>query len=88
MLRAGSLSLWLTSPRMMLSLLAETADGVLIEWVNTGTLHGAPFELRGADRFTLRDGKAPEGFPISIRGRSSNGDPEPDAGVASGESRS
>jgi ketosteroid isomerase-like protein len=41
---------------------AETADGVLIEWVNTGTLRGAPFELRGADRFTLRDGKATEGY--------------------------
>jgi hypothetical protein len=39
----------------------ETADGVLIEWVNTGTLHGAPFELRGADRYTLCDGKATEG---------------------------
>jgi hypothetical protein len=42
---------------------AETADGsILIEWVNTGTLHGAPFELRGADRFTIRDGKASEGY--------------------------
>jgi hypothetical protein len=42
---------------------AETDDGsVLIEWVNTGTLHGAPFELRGADRFTLKDGKASEGY--------------------------
>ena len=40
----------------------ETEDGVLIEWVNTGTLHGRPVELRGADRFTLRDGKASEGF--------------------------
>lgn len=40
---------------------AETNDGVLIEWVNTGTLHGQPIELRGADRFTLRDGKATEG---------------------------
>jgi hypothetical protein len=41
---------------------AETADGsVLIEWLNTGTLHGAPFELRGADRYTLKDGKATEG---------------------------
>ena len=40
----------------------ETADGVLIEWVNTGTLHGPPFELRGADRFTLRDGKASAGY--------------------------
>jgi SnoaL-like domain len=41
---------------------AETDDGVLIEWVNTGTLHGDPFELRGADRYTLRDGKATEGY--------------------------
>jgi hypothetical protein len=40
---------------------AETEDGVLIEWVNTGTLHGAPFELRGVDRFTLKEGKASEG---------------------------
>jgi hypothetical protein len=40
----------------------ETADGVLIEWVNTGTLRGAPFVLRGVDRFTLRDGKASEGY--------------------------
>jgi len=40
----------------------ETADGVLIEWVNTGTLRGVPFELRGVDRFTLRDGKASEGY--------------------------
>jgi hypothetical protein len=40
---------------------AETGDGVLIEWVNVGTLHGAPLELRGADRYTLRDGKASEG---------------------------
>jgi SnoaL-like domain len=41
---------------------AKTADGVLIEWVNNGTLHGVPFELRGADRYTLRDGKATEGY--------------------------
>jgi ketosteroid isomerase-like protein len=40
---------------------AETEDGVLIEWVNTGTLHGAPLELRGTDRYTLKDGKATEG---------------------------
>jgi hypothetical protein len=40
---------------------AETEDGVLVEWVNTGTLNGTPFELRGADRYTLRDGKASEG---------------------------
>lgn len=41
---------------------AETDDGVLIEWVNTGTLNGAPVELRGADRYTLRDGKGAEGY--------------------------
>lgn len=40
----------------------ETADGVLIEWVNSGTLRGAPLAIRGADRFTLRDGKAVEGY--------------------------
>jgi ketosteroid isomerase-like protein len=41
---------------------AGSDDGsVLIEWVNTGTLYGAPIELRGADRYTLRDGKATEG---------------------------
>jgi hypothetical protein len=40
----------------------ETNDGVIIEWVNAGTLYGAPFELRGADRYTLRDGKATEGY--------------------------
>lgn len=41
---------------------AETDDGVLIEWVNTGTLREAPVELRGADRYTLKDGKATEGY--------------------------
>lgn len=41
---------------------AETEGGVLIEWVNTGTLHGVPFELRGVDRYTLRGGKATEGY--------------------------
>jgi SnoaL-like domain len=41
---------------------AETSDGVLIEWVNTGTLHGAPFELRGADRYNVCDGKGSEGY--------------------------
>lgn len=38
-----------------------TADGVLIEWVATGTLPGGPIELRGADRYTLWDGKVTEG---------------------------
>jgi hypothetical protein len=41
---------------------AETDDGVLIEWVNTGTVHGARFKLSGADRYTLKDGKATEGY--------------------------
>jgi hypothetical protein len=42
---------------------AETDDGsVLIEWVNTGTLHGAPLELYGTDRYTLQHGKASEGY--------------------------
>ena len=44
---------------------AATSDGellhVLIEWVATGTLLGSPIELRGADRYTLRDGKVVEG---------------------------
>jgi hypothetical protein len=40
---------------------AETDDGILIEWVNTGTLQGDALELRGADRYTLKDGKATEG---------------------------
>jgi ketosteroid isomerase-like protein len=40
---------------------AATDDGVLIEWVTTGTLAGSPIELRGADRYTLRDGKVSEG---------------------------
>jgi hypothetical protein len=40
---------------------AETDDGVLIEWVNTGTVNGVRVELRGADRYTLVDGKASEG---------------------------
>jgi ketosteroid isomerase-like protein len=42
---------------------AETDDdSVLIEWVNTGTLNGSPVEIRGVDRYTLRDGKATEGY--------------------------
>jgi len=40
---------------------AATDDGVLIEWVATGTLPGGPIELRGADRYTLKDGKVAEG---------------------------
>jgi SnoaL-like domain len=45
----------------------ETDDGVLIEWVNTGTLQGDTLELRGADRYTLKDGKATEGYAYSTR---------------------
>ncbi|QBD80436.1 hypothetical protein EPA93_32470 [Ktedonosporobacter rubrisoli] len=40
----------------------KTDDGVIIEWINTGTLHGVPFELRGVDCFILKDGKASEGY--------------------------
>jgi ketosteroid isomerase-like protein len=40
----------------------ETADGVFIEWRNTGTLDGTPFEIRGVDLYTLRDGKGSEGI--------------------------
>jgi ketosteroid isomerase-like protein len=39
----------------------ETSDGVLIEWVMSGRLPNGEFEIHGADRFTLRDGKATEG---------------------------
>jgi ketosteroid isomerase-like protein len=38
-----------------------TEDGVLIEWVMTGSARGTRFEIHGADRFTLRDGRAVEG---------------------------
>jgi ketosteroid isomerase-like protein len=40
----------------------ETADGVFIEWRNTGTLDGTPFEIPGVDLYTLRDGKGSEGI--------------------------
>jgi ketosteroid isomerase-like protein len=39
----------------------KTSDGVLIEWVMTGRLPGGEFEIHGADRFTLRDGRAVDG---------------------------
>jgi ketosteroid isomerase-like protein len=39
----------------------ETTDGVLIEWVMSGRIASAPFEIHGADRFTLRDGRALDG---------------------------
>jgi len=35
----------------------EIADGVFIEWRNTGTLHGERFEIQGVDLYYLRDGK-------------------------------
>jgi ketosteroid isomerase-like protein len=38
-----------------------TEDGVLIEWVMTGSVQGTAFEIHGADRFTMRDGRAAEG---------------------------
>ena len=41
---------------------AETDDGVLIEWVNRGTVDGDRFEIYGADRYTLRDGRGVEGY--------------------------
>ena len=40
----------------------ETADGVLIEWEMSGRLPGGAFEIHGADRFTLRDGRAVDGI--------------------------
>jgi ketosteroid isomerase-like protein len=39
-----------------------TEDGVLIEWKITGTLAGEPYEVVGADRFTLRGDRAIEGI--------------------------
>lgn len=38
-----------------------TPDGVLIEWLMTGRLGERPLEVRGVDRFTLRDGRIVEG---------------------------
>lgn len=55
----------------------ETPDGVLIEWVMTGTLGGRALEIHGTDRFTLRDGKATEGFAYF--------DPSPMAGISPAE---
>lgn len=49
--------------RVMPGRWAETSDGsVIFEWTNTGTLNGSPIEVRGVDRYTLRDGKAVEGY--------------------------
>ena len=36
---------------------AQTSDGVLIEWVNRGTVNGTSLEIPGVDRYVLRDGK-------------------------------
>jgi ketosteroid isomerase-like protein len=47
--------------RLAASRWGTTPDDVLIEWVMTGTLPGGPVEIHGADRFTLRDGRATEG---------------------------
>lgn len=55
----------------------ETADGVLIEWSMTGTFAGRAVEIRGADRFTLRDGRATEGFAYF--------DPAPMGGISPAE---
>jgi ketosteroid isomerase-like protein len=40
---------------------AASGDDVLIEWTITTTLAGSRVEVPGADRFTLRDGRAIEG---------------------------
>jgi steroid delta-isomerase-like uncharacterized protein len=40
---------------------AATSDGVFIEWVMTGRLGEAAFEICGADRFRLSGGRAVEG---------------------------
>jgi hypothetical protein len=39
-----------------------TPDGVIFEWVNTGTLNGEPYEIRGVDHYTLQDGKGSYGI--------------------------
>jgi ketosteroid isomerase-like protein len=48
--------------RVVATRTSETDDSVLIEWRNTGTLRGKPFELRGTDCYALRDGKGIEGY--------------------------
>ena len=40
---------------------AHHGDDVMIEWVATGRLPKGEIELRGTDRFTLRDGKVCDG---------------------------
>jgi ketosteroid isomerase-like protein len=61
-----------------------TEDGVLIEWVMTGSAQGTPFEIHGADRFTLRDGCAVEGVayfdPRPLLEATSNDDAEQEEG--------
>jgi hypothetical protein len=59
---------------------AETANGVLIEWLNMGTLNGRPFELRGADRYTLRNDRASEGSSYFDPRSLLKGAPDPTAG--------
>jgi hypothetical protein len=46
---------------------AETDDGVLIEWVNTGTLQSDALELRGATATRSRTARRPRALPISTR---------------------
>lgn len=40
---------------------AATTDGVLLEWIMTGTLPTGPIEISGVDRFTLKGGKSTDG---------------------------
>jgi SnoaL-like domain len=47
--------------RVVVTQWTEAPDGVFIEWVNTGTAPGGPYEIRGANHYLLRDGKAYEG---------------------------
>jgi ketosteroid isomerase-like protein len=60
----GLLEVW-PDHRIEVTRWAATREGELVqvtfEWVATGTLPGGPIELRGADRYTLRDGKVTEG---------------------------
>lgn len=60
----GLLAVW-PDHRITATRWAATREGelvhVIFEWVATGTLPGGPIELRGADRYTLRDGKVTEG---------------------------
>jgi ketosteroid isomerase-like protein len=40
---------------------AHQGDDILIEWVATGRLPKGEIELRGTDRFTMREGKVSDG---------------------------